>query len=168
MLISDSDLQNVHPFIKYLFQEVKKTSAPSKIFSRVLGKIKQRPKHIGHYTRVSDTLQKKTLPKFKTSERDRHVQGSEDSGKPGNFGCNEKRGNKGMSTSPKSVCEHPVFSRQEGLENCPVIDLKELNKLLLYQPFKMASKFKRCSNKGLHVQIRHEGFLHFGSLTQKF
>ena len=96
----------------------KNTSGPSskktKILSKVLGKINERPKYIVHYTRVSDTLQKKTLPKIKKSEGDRHVQGSEDSGKPGNFRHVEKKGNKGMSTSPKSVCEHPLFSRQEG------------------------------------------------------
>ena len=28
-------------------------------------------------------------------------------------------------------------------------------------------KFKRCSNNGLDVQIRPEGCLNFGSLTQK-
>ena len=47
----------------------KNTSGPSsrktKILSKVLGKINQRPKHAGHYTRVPDTLQKKTLPKIK-------------------------------------------------------------------------------------------------------
>ena len=96
----------------------KDTSGPSsrktEILSKVLGKIIQRPKLIGHCTRVSDSLQKKTLLKIKKSEGDRHVQVLEDSGKPGNFRYVEKRGDKGMSTSPKSVCEHPVFSRQDG------------------------------------------------------
>ena len=52
----------------------KNTSGPfsrkTKILSKVLGKINQRPKHAGHYTRVSDTLQKKTLPKIKRSVGD--------------------------------------------------------------------------------------------------
>ena len=63
---------------------------------------------------ITQGFQKKTLPKIKKSGGDRHVQGSEDSGKPGNIRYVEKRSNKGMSTSPKSVCEHPVFSRLEG------------------------------------------------------
>ena len=48
----------------------KNTSGPSsrktKILSKVLGKINQRPKHIGHYTRVSDTLKIKPLRKLKS------------------------------------------------------------------------------------------------------
>ena len=40
--------------------------------------MKQRPNQIGHYTSVSDNP-----IKIKNSEEDRHVQGSEDSGKPG-------------------------------------------------------------------------------------
>ena len=55
-----------------------------------------------------------TLIKIKKSEEDRHVQGSEDSEKPGNFRYVKKRNDKGMSTSPKLVCQHSVFSRQEG------------------------------------------------------
>ena len=120
----------------------KDTSGPSsretKLLSKVLGKINQRPKHIGHCTRDSDTLQKKILPKIKKSEGDRHVQGSEDSGKQGNFRYVEKRGDKGMSTSPKSVCEHRVFlvGKRDG-GNRPVINFKKLNKLIPYQHFKM-------------------------------
>ena len=101
------------PIHKKSIPENKDISGPSsrktKILSKVLGKINQRPKHIGHCTRVSDTLKKKTLPKIKKSEGDRHAQGLEDSGKQGNFKYVEKRGDKGMSTSPKSVCEHHVF-----------------------------------------------------------
>ena len=48
----------------------KNTSSPSsrktKILSKVLGKINQRPKHIGYYTRVSDTLKIKTFRKLKS------------------------------------------------------------------------------------------------------
>ena len=70
----------------------------SKILSKALVKIDQRPKHIGHYLRVVDTLQKKTFCKIKKSKGDRHVQGSEDSGKPESFRYVEKwvMGKKGM------------------------------------------------------------------------
>ena len=43
-----------------------------------------------------------------------------------------------MSTSPKSVCEHPGFSRQEGWGNHSAINLKKKsNKLIPYQHFKV-------------------------------
>ena len=119
----------------------KNTSDPSsrktKILSKEPEKINQRLKHIGHYTRISDTLQKKTFPKIKNSEGDRHIQGSEDSGKPGNFRYVEKRCDKGMSTSPKTVCEHPVFSSKKNGGNRPVINFKKLDKLIPYQHLKM-------------------------------
>ena len=106
-----------------------RSSRKTKMLSKVLGKINQRPKHIGDYTRISDTLQKKTFPKIKKSEGDRNVQGSEDSGKSGNFRYVEKRGNKGVSTSPKSVCGHPVFSRQEGWGQLSSDKLKKIEQV---------------------------------------
>ena len=106
------------PIHKKSFPGNKYTSVSSrrktKVVSKVLGKINQRRKHIGHYSRVSDTLQRKTLTKIKTSEGDRYVQGSEDSGERRNFRYAEKSGNKRMSTSLKLVYDHPFFSEQEG------------------------------------------------------
>ena len=119
---------------------------------------------------ISDTLQKKTLPEIKKSEGDRHVQGSEDSGKPGNSRYVEKRSNKGMSTSPKSVCEHPVFSRQEGWgqSSCDKLKkIKQADPLSTPQDGRFTLSKVNVATRGLHVQIRHEGCLLFGSFTQK-
>ena len=106
------------PIHKKSFSGNKYTSVPSsrktKVVSKTLGKINQRPKHIGHCSRVSDTLQRKTLTKIKNSKGDRYVQGSEDSGERRNFRYFEKSRNKRMSTSLKLVYDHPVFSEQKG------------------------------------------------------
>ena len=58
VLIPDSDLQNVHPFIKNLFHRIKVPQVPLsgrlKYFLKSWEKINQRLKNIGHYTRVSE------------------------------------------------------------------------------------------------------------------
>ena len=137
------------------------------MLSKVQGKINQRPKHTGYYTRVSDTLQKKTLPKIKKSEGDRQVQGSDDSGKQGNFRYVEKRANNGMSTSPKSVCERLVLVGKKDGGNHPLTNLKKFNKLITLQNGRFTLSKVHVATRGLHVQFRHEGFLLFGCLTQK-
>ena len=58
VLIPDSDLQNVYPFIKNLFHRIRVPQVPLvrrlKYFLKSWEKINQRLKNIGHYTRVSE------------------------------------------------------------------------------------------------------------------
>ena len=111
-----------------------------------------------------------TLTKIKKSEEDRHVQGSEDSEKPGNFRYVEKRNDKGMSTSPKLVCQHSVFSRQEGrgqLSCDKPKKIEQVGPLSTLQDRRFTLSKVHVVTRRLQVQIRHEGCLLFGSLTQK-
>ena len=174
LLIPDSDLQNVHPFIKKSIPGNENTSGPSsrktKIVSKVLGKINQRPKDIGHYTRVSDTLQKKTLPKIKNSEGDRHVQGSEDSGKPGDFRYIEKKAIRECQPHPNQFVSTLFLVSQEGWgqSSCDKPKkIEQVNPLSTLQDGSFALCEVHVATRRLHVQIRHEGCLLFGSLTQK-
>ena len=110
-----------------------------------------------------------TLTKIKKSEEDRHVQGSEDSEKPGNFRYVEKRNDKGMSTSPKLVCQHSVFSRQEGrgqLSCDKPKKIEQVGPLSTLQDRRFTLSKVHVVTRRLQVQIRHEGCLLFGSLTQ--
>ena len=111
-----------------------------------------------------------TLIKIKNSEEDRHVQGSEDSGKPGNFRYVEKRSDKRMSTSPKLVCQHSVFSRQEGrgqLSRDKPKKIEQGDPLSTFQDRRFTLSKVYVVTRRLQVQIRHEGCILFGSLTQK-
>ena len=111
-----------------------------------------------------------TLTKIKKSEEDRHVQGSEDSEKPGNFRYVEKRNDKGMSTSPKLVCQHSVFSRQEGrgqLSRDKPKKIEQVGPLSTLQDRRFTLSKVHVVTRRLQVQIRHEGCLLFSSLTQK-
>ena len=174
LLIPDSDLQNVHPFIKKSIPGNKNTSDSSsrktKILSKVLGKINQRPKDIGQYTRVSDTLQKKTLPKIKNSEGDRHVQGSEDYGKPGDFRYIEKKAIRECQPHPNQFVSTLFLVSQEGWGQSSCDKLKKIEQvdpLSTLQDGSFALCEVHVAARRLHVQIRHEGCLLFVSLTQK-
>ena len=75
-----------------------------------------------------------------------------------------------MSTSPKSVCEHPVFSRQEewGQSSCDKLKkIGQVDPLSTLKNERFALSKVHVTTRGLHVQIRHEECLLFGSLTQK-
>ena len=172
LLMPDSDLQNVHPFIKKSIPGNKNTSGPSsrktKILSKVLGKNNQRPKHIGHYTRVSDTLQKKTLPKILREIR--HVQGSENSGKPGDFRYVEKKAIRECQPHPNQFVSTLFLVSQEGWGQSSCDKLKKIEQvdpLSTLQDGSFALCEVHVATRRLHVQIRHEGCLIFGSLNQK-
>ena len=75
-----------------------------------------------------------------------------------------------MSTSPKSVCEHSVFSRQEGWGQSSCDKLKKFEQVdPLSTPQEGRFTFSKVyvAKRGLHVQIRHKGCLLFGSLTER-
>ena len=105
------------------------------LLPKVLGKINQRPKHIGHYTRVSDTLQKKILPKSL-----REIGMSKDQ----KILVNQKISNMLKKVVIRECRPHSnqfvstlflVGKKDEG--NRPVINFKKLNKLIPYRLFKM-------------------------------
>ena len=75
-----------------------------------------------------------------------------------------------MSTSPKSVCEHPVFSRQEewGQSSCDKLkNIEQVDPLSTFTDGRFTLARAHAATRGLHVQIKHEGCLLSGSLTQK-
>ena len=128
------------PINKKSITENKNTSGPSsrktKILSKVLGKINQRLKHIGHYTRVLDTLQKKTLPKIKKSgismSKDQKILVNQeilDMLKKGAISECQPHSNQFVNTLLL------VGKRDRG--NQSEINFKKLNKLIPYQHLKM-------------------------------
>ena len=75
-----------------------------------------------------------------------------------------------MSTLPKSVCEQPVFIRQEewGKSSCDKLKKTEqVDPLSTLQDGRFTLSNIHVATRELHVQVRHEGCLPFGSLTHK-
>ena len=70
------------------------------------------------------------------------VQGSEDSGKPGNFRYVEKRDNKGMQPHPSQLVSTLFLVGKKNGAKRLVINLKKLNRLMPYQHFKMEGLYQ--------------------------
>ena len=64
-----------------------------------------------------------------------------------------------MSSSPKSVCEHPVFSRQEGWgqSSCDKLNkIEQVDLLSTLQDGRLTSSKVHVATRGLHAQIRQK------------
>ena len=75
-----------------------------------------------------------------------------------------------MSTSPKLVCQHSVFSWQEGrgqLSRDKPKKIEQVDPLSTLQDRRFTLSKVHVVTRRLQVQIRHEGCLLFSSLTQK-
>ena len=75
-----------------------------------------------------------------------------------------------MSTSPKSVWEHPIFSRQEGWGQSSCDKLKKIEQvdpLSTLQDGRFTLSKVYVATRGLHIQIRHEGHSTRSASTSK-